>query len=242
MKKSIATTSWDDGHQMDKKLSSLLLDYGLKGTFYIAKNCIENSGNTLLIEELDKDFEIGAHTLSHPSLTSVYLECAVKEIKGSKEWLEKLLDHKIEMFSYPWGKYNDKIVRLVEQAGFVGARTLNFKITLPENPFMLGIGSQASNGSPLLRLKASLRSKLSFKSLVDWRTNAKLLFDYVIENGGIWHLWGHSWEINKNGDWEKLEEVFEYVSDREDVSYLENGQIIELTSSMRKIVSDDELR
>ena len=32
--------------------------------------------------------------------------------------------------------------------------------------------------------------------------------DYVIKHGGVWHLWGHSWEIEKNKDWDKLEEVF----------------------------------
>jgi hypothetical protein len=69
---------------------------------------------------------------------------------------------------------------------------------------------------------------MSFKSLLDWSVNAKLLFDYVMENGGIWHLWGHSWEIEENGDWEKLEKVFEYVSNKKNVYYLENREIIKL--------------
>lgn len=228
VKVCIVTTSWDDGHRTDEKLASLLLDYGLKGTFYIAKNWIESLGNTDLVMELDKNFEIGAHTISHPTLTSIDLRCAFEEIKNSKEWLEELVNHEIEMFSYPKGKYNNEIVKLVERAGFKGARTLDFQIALPNNQFLLGVGPQASNGSPLLRLRASLKSKLSFKSLLDWRTNAKLLFDYVLEKGGIWHLWGHSWEIEQNGDWNKLKEVFEYVSNRENVSYLENGRVTKL--------------
>ena len=228
MNKCILTTSWDDGQQFDEKLSSLLLDYGIKGTFYIAKNWEGRIVDTDLIKDLEKNFEIGAHTLSHSDLTSIPLKDADKEIKCSKEWLEKLLNHKIEMFAYPKGKYNDKIVKLVRQAGFLGARTLNFKTTLPKNPFMMGVGCQASNGSPLLRLKASLNSGMSFKSLLDWSVNAKLLFDYVMENGGIWHLWGHSWEIEENGDWEKLEKVLKYVSNKKNVYYLENREIIKL--------------
>jgi peptidoglycan/xylan/chitin deacetylase (PgdA/CDA1 family) len=228
VKLCIVTTSWDDGHGMDEKLSSLLLDYGLKGTFYVAKNWIENFGDVCSIRELARNFEIGAHTLSHPDLTSIPIKYAAMEIQSSKEWLETLLRRKIEMFAYPKGKYNDKIVKLVEQAGFKGARTLDFQIALPKNQFMSGVGPQASNGSPLLRLRASLKSKLSFKSLLDWKTNAKLLFDYLLETGGIWHLWGHSWEIENNRDWGKLGEVFEYVSNRKNVSYLENRNIIEL--------------
>jgi len=228
LKICIVTTSWDDGCQTDERFASLLLNYKLKGTFYIAKNWIENSGYVCLIKELDKNFEVGAHTLSHPDLTRISIKDAFREISGSKEWLEKLLNHKIEMFAYPKGKYNDKIVELVRQAGFLGARTLNSKTTLPKNSFMMGVGCQASNGSPLLRLKASLNSRMSFKSLLDWSVNAKLLFDYVMENGGIWHLWGHSWEIEENGDWEKLEKVLEYVSNKKNVNYLENREIIKL--------------
>lgn len=33
----IVTTSWDDGQTFDEKLSSLLLKYGVKGTFYIPR-------------------------------------------------------------------------------------------------------------------------------------------------------------------------------------------------------------
>jgi peptidoglycan/xylan/chitin deacetylase (PgdA/CDA1 family) len=232
MNTCIVTTSWDDGQQFDEKLSSLLLDYGMKGTFYIAKNWGGRLVDIDLIRALDKNFEIGAHTISHPTLTNVDLRCAFEEIKNSKEWLEELVNHEIEMFSYPKGKYNNEIVKLVERAGFKGARTLDFQIALPKNRFLLGVGPQASNGSPLIRLKASLNSKLSLKSLADWRVNAKLLFDRVLERGGIWHLWGHSWEIAENGDWSKLEEVFEYVSNRKNVSYLENRDIIEPGTSL----------
>jgi len=228
MNKCIVTTSWDDGQQFDEKISSLLFDYGIKGTFYIAKNWEGRIVDTDLIKELDKNFEIGAHGLSHSDLTSIPLKDAAKEIKCSKEWLEKLLNHKIEMFAYPKGKYNDKIGELVRQAGFLGVRTLNFNTTLSKNPFMMGVGCQASNGSPLQRLRASLKFGMSFKSLLDWSVNAKLLFDYVMENGGIWHLWGHSWEIEENGDWEKLEKVLEYASNKKNVNYLENREIIKL--------------
>jgi len=200
----------------------------LKGTFYIAKNWIEQSGTISLIEELDRNFEVGAHTFSHPNLTRILEKDAFEEIAGSKKWLEEILCHRIEMFAYPFGKYNSQIAQLVRNAGFVGARTLDFEISVPKNPFSLGVSVQASGGSPLMRLKASIKSKLSVKSFLYWDSNAKLLFDCLLENGGLWHLWGHSWEIEKNDDWHKLEEVFEYVSNRKNVSYLDNGDICKL--------------
>jgi peptidoglycan/xylan/chitin deacetylase (PgdA/CDA1 family) len=228
MNKCIVTTSWDDGQKFDEKLSLLLLNYGINGTFYIPKNWEGRLVDADLIKDIDKNFEIGAHSMSHTTLTGVDLGCAFNEIKDSKEWLEELVNHEIEMFSYPKGKFNSEIVKLVERAGFKGARVLDFQIALPKNPFQLGVGSQASNGSPLIRLKASLNSKLSLQSLVDWKVNAKLLFDRMLGRGGVWHLWGHSWEIEKNRDWKKLEEVLEYVSNRKNVYYLENRDIIKL--------------
>jgi len=222
----IVTTSWDDGGRIDEKLSHLLQDYGIKATFYVTRDVVEESSCRPLIKDLDKNFEIGAHTLSHPVLSRLCPENAMAEIEGSKDYLEELLHHKVEMFCYPKGRYNNQTVELVKRAGFIGARTTNFQIGFSQNPFLLGVGPQASNGSPLLRLKASLKSRLSIRSLVDWKVNAMLLFDHVLNEGGIWHLWGHSWEIEQNREWKKLEDVLEYVSNRENVSYLENGQIL----------------
>jgi len=225
-KRIIVTTSWDDGGPIDEKLSHLLQDYAIKASFYVIRDIVEKSSCRLLIKELDKNFEIGAHTLSHPILSNLRSENAMAEIKGSKKYLEELLHHRVEMFCYPKGRYNDQTVELVKQAGFLGARTTNLELGFPRNPFLFGVSSHASNGSPLLRLKFSLKSRLSIRSLIDWSVNAKLLFDHILKKGGIWHLWGHSWEIENNSDWKKLEDVFEYISNRTNVSYLENGQII----------------
>ena len=48
MKKTIVTTSWDDGHKLDLKLAALLKKYNIKGTFYISPHDNEFSKNELL--------------------------------------------------------------------------------------------------------------------------------------------------------------------------------------------------
>ena len=230
MNKCVVTTSWDDGQGYDKKLSSLLLKYGLRGTFYIPKNWEDQPVDEDLVCDLEKNFEIGSHTISHPDLTGISRDYAREEINNSKIWLESLLSHKIDMFSYPKGKYDKDIIKLIDLAGFKGARTLDFQLSLPRNQFILGVGPKASNGSPIIRLKSSLHSKFSFKSFLDWSLNAKSLFDFILQHGGVWHLWGHSWEIEKNSDWKQLESVFEYVSKRRNVAYLSNGEIVKYSS------------
>lgn len=52
------------------------------------------------------------------------------------------------------------------------------------------------------------------------------MFDYVYENGGIFHVFGHSWEIEKFNLWKDLEKLFRYLPKEKDIIYLNNGDII----------------
>ena len=61
----------------------------------------------------------------------------------------------------------------------------------------------------------------------DWVAIGRKLFDRVLEQGGVWHLWGHSWEIDELGQWEPMREMLDYVSNRPDVLYLNNGQMVQ---------------
>lgn len=72
--------------------------------------------------------EIGAHTVSHPSLTALPPDEQEAEISGGRARLEELLGRRIESFAYPYGDYDSTTVRLVRKAGF----TLG--CTIHENP------------------------------------------------------------------------------------------------------------
>ncbi len=69
--------------------------------------------------------QIGAHTVSHPILARTDLTDAKREIIGSKETLEHLLEAKIGLFAYPNGKpgndYLPEHVALVRELGFDAA-------------------------------------------------------------------------------------------------------------------------
>ena len=51
------------------------------------------------------------------------------------------------------------------------------------------------------------------------------MFDLALEEGGIYHMYGHSSEHETNNDWDKLERVLAYISNREKVQYMTNGGI-----------------
>jgi peptidoglycan/xylan/chitin deacetylase (PgdA/CDA1 family) len=70
---------------------------------------------------------IGAHTVTHPNLPNAGIDDAQREITASKARLERELDTRVSMFSYPNGgaeRYmTPEIARLVRGAGFEAATT-----------------------------------------------------------------------------------------------------------------------
>lgn len=106
----------------------LTADYLNQGkTFYWDQSVPETSqGQPLTANEAktlsqNRFIEIGAHTLTHPNLASLSELEQSKEIVGSKQKIEKLLDIPILSFAYPFGgkdSFTKETVRLVKQAGF----------------------------------------------------------------------------------------------------------------------------
>ena len=75
------------------------------------------------IKTLDADplCTIGAHTVSHPRLSTLTEEEMRKEIVDSKHRLEEMLGHPVNHFSYPHGDYNTATLQVVNEAGFTSA-------------------------------------------------------------------------------------------------------------------------
>ena len=222
----IVTTSWDDGTVADLKLAELLSKYNIRGTFYVARDYGRPLPQRDMLA-LDGEFEIGAHTLSHPDLTRLSLAEAKREIEGSRAYLEDQLGHGVTMFCYPYGKYNQQIKELVRSAGFTAARTCHpGGFNLSPDPYQWHITTLASNGSPLMAVKTLWRFHLGqAKALFDWEVRARLLFDLALGQGGVYHIYGHAEELAQNDEWDKIERVLDYLASREGVSYLTNGEV-----------------
>jgi peptidoglycan/xylan/chitin deacetylase (PgdA/CDA1 family) len=234
MARLIVTTSWDDGSILDLKLGELLTKYGIKGTFYIPRFSKRITPMQKIdLVELSAKHEIGAHTLNHAHLTLIPPSEAKTEIEGSKSYLEDITGKKINMFCYPFGEFNGDTKQIIKAAGFIGARTVRFNglKNIPD-PYEFGITTAASNHqSDESGEIAKYSQAVSIKSLSDWEVKAKILFDLALEEGGIWHLWGHSWEIGDHNDWDKLERVLNYISHRPGVIYTSNGETLDIVSS-----------
>ncbi len=65
--------------------------------------------------------EVGAHTVTHPSLKAHAPSFQMHEIQQSKADLEKLLNHPVTSFAYPFGDYGAETVELMRETTFTCA-------------------------------------------------------------------------------------------------------------------------
>jgi peptidoglycan/xylan/chitin deacetylase (PgdA/CDA1 family) len=232
VKKVLVTTSWDDGHTLDLKLARLLRHYKLAATFYVAPQNRELKPNERLseknIKELSKNFEIGAHTLTHPELTKLDDAKAKKEIIQSKKILEGITDQKVTSFCYPKGKFHKSHQEILKRTGFKFARTVTRFATEIKEPLAATTTTHTyRHWSDMLQIArvADFHPQKFLKLLLNWDQLAITIFDQTRKTGGTFHLWGHSWEIEENGDWARLENVFRHISKKPSVGYVTNGEL-----------------
>jgi len=236
---AIVTTSWDDGDPKDLRIADLLFSRGLQGTFYIPMTGYQGRrtlGTSDLRELSAQGFEIGAHSVSHQNLPSLTREQLVHEVGICKENLEQIVGRSVVMFCYPNGRYNRGVIRHVQSAGYRGARTVRMlSVRTSFHAFEMPTTIQAyphcraayiRNLARSRNAPALLKYLMTFRRFESWVELGKQLFREVLEHGGTWHLYGHSWEIDELNLWSDLRELLDYISHRKGVRYLSNGQLV----------------
>lgn len=66
---------------------------------------------------------LACHTVDHPDLPRIAPEIARAQILRNKAEVEALTGRTVDGFAYPYGRYNEDVVALVEEAGFTHACT-----------------------------------------------------------------------------------------------------------------------
>lgn len=69
-------------------------------------------------------WEFGSHTASHPDLRKIPEAEALRELRDSKEAIGRELGRPCEMLSYPFGRYNERVMALAREAGYQAAFAL----------------------------------------------------------------------------------------------------------------------
>jgi peptidoglycan-N-acetylglucosamine deacetylase len=226
------TTSWDDGHQLDTKMAALLADHGCRGTFYVSPRSHEIPPGLRIsdssLRDLSAAFEVGCHTLTHPHLSRIPAAEAGREIDDGKRALEDVLGRAVTSFCYPYGDYDRRHVDMVRAAGFrVGRTTRRFSVAVPAEPLEMPTTTHAARYKADI-LQAPRRAgslAAAFRTWRHWDLLARRVFEEAYAHGGVIHIWGHSREIQQNGDWRRLGSLLDELGRRDDVTMLTNGEL-----------------
>ena len=228
------TFSYDDGVQDDRRLISLLDQYGMKGTFNLNSGIYPTEGGhtRMMKDELTEllkntRHEVATHAFSHPFLATLPSAVIASDIIKDREALEEQFGTIIRGHAYPMGSYNDTVVDVLKACGIAYARTTvsTERFDLPTDWLRLPATCHHKNPRLMALAKQFAEMKPTY--------HAKLFY-----------LWGHSYEFNEAHDnnWHVIEEFCEYMSGREDeIWYATNIEIYNYMTAQRHLqISTDE--
>lgn len=114
--------TFDDGCETDLIAAAPVLGrLGFHATSYVTAGFLGQPGylSTGQLRELDSSgIEIGCHSMTHAYLSDVSEAELQREIVDAKDRIEQLLGHKIDHFSCPGGRYDDRTLVVARRAGF----------------------------------------------------------------------------------------------------------------------------
>ena len=226
------TISYDDNTTGDARLIKKMEEYGIKGTFNIIASEIpeEEDQNpkdpTYVFLSYDHAKELYSkpiiepanHGYTHKWMQTVPATVAMEDIVKCRMTLEKMFGEIITGFAYPYGTYNDKLKEIIGMAGITYARTVcsTREFDLPTD--WLELNPTCHHDDPELKKIAE-----NFVNLKP--ENEPKMF----------YLWGHTFEFDRNDNWELVDEFFDMIGGHDDIWYATNGEICSYCNVCEKL-------
>lgn len=218
------TFSYDDGVTQDRRLLELFDKYGLKGTFnlnsllcstarVLTYNDVSVSQARPMLSEIHRIYkgqEVAAHGLTHATLTGLEDDAVVREIERDREILSDIVGYEVVGMAYPNAGADDRVVRLLkEHTGIRYAR-------------MVGSTFNFEPQEDLMRFYPTVHHG-QWKELFEL---ADRFIDLKPDKPQIFYIWGHSYELDFEPSWNRLEEFMKRISGRGDIWYCTNREAL----------------
>jgi peptidoglycan/xylan/chitin deacetylase (PgdA/CDA1 family) len=121
--------SFDDGMEDNHHVVlPILREYGIPATIYVTTGWIGQPNPSLggarmmTVEELREvaaqGVEVGAHTVTHPDLSTLGYDACLREMTESREILETVLGRSPRTLAYPFCRYGPEAIAAARDAGF----------------------------------------------------------------------------------------------------------------------------
>ncbi len=231
-KKKALTLSYDDGVDDDIRLIEIMRANGLKGTFNINTERFSAEGTVFPSDAYhrrmtekqayklytDNGMEVAVHTCTHPHLENLPSNEVTYEVLQDRANIERATGRLCRGMAYPYGTTSDAVVEVLKTCGILYSRTTqatrNFNI--PEN--WLRLPATCHHADPELM------------SLAEKFVEAK-----PTHNTQLFYLWGHSYEFERDNNWEIIERFAEYIGNRDDIWYATNTEIFEYIEAYKQL-------
>jgi peptidoglycan/xylan/chitin deacetylase (PgdA/CDA1 family) len=131
--------TFDDGYRSQEWAAALLQEFGFPATFFVVPRFLDGVQSPKTYWEawghlrwdgvaalMDRGFDIGAHSTTHPDLRKCADAALEGEVSGARALLERRLGRAVVHFSYPHGRHDRRVRRAVERAGYQIACTSRY--------------------------------------------------------------------------------------------------------------------
>lgn len=198
------TFSFDDGIEQDVPFVKELNKYGYKATFNIntgiqtRANSWVNEGVTIHrmnikgLKELYKGHEVASHSLTHPFLEKLDEDTIYNELYYDKKNIEEIFDGEVVGFAYPYGTYDERVIKIARSVGIKYARTA-------------GTSMKFSVTGDLMKYTGTCHfSNAEIFDLID-------KFDALPDSDDrqVLYIWGHTYEFDVLKKWGLLTDILE---------------------------------
>jgi hypothetical protein len=165
--------------------------------------------------------EVSTHMASHPFPTNLSREEILAETLENRRCLESLVGYPVRGMSYPFGDYDARVIEILRMCGIEYSRTV--------------------------------RSTGQFSLPADWlewhptchHSECLALADRFLEipEKAVWqglycfYVWGHSYVLDRNKNWDLIENFCEKMGRRDNIWYATNIQIVDYINAVRNVRS-----
>ena len=237
-KPKAVTFSYDDGVVQDRRLAEIFDKYGMKATFNF--NTAGKRAPKFTKEEiheifLSKGHEIAIHGADHRANGSMRPIEGIRDVLECRLELESLCGSIIRGMAYPdsgitlmgnFGSY-EAVKNYLVELDIAYARTLggdNNLFRLPEDFHAWMPTAHHKNSKMMEYIDEFLAIDTSKKAYCARRIPR------------LFYIWGHSYEFDRNDNWELIEEICQRLSGNEEIWYATNIEIYDYVEAYKRLV------
>ena len=241
-KMKAVTFSYDDGVRQDIRFVEMLDKYGLKGTFNVNSMMYgEGNGSARLSAEevkreiFDKGHEVAIHGANHRAPGKQRTIDVIRDNLDCRLGLENMLGTIVRGMAYPDSgiRYIQpgcadyaKIRECLSDLGIAYSRTLagdNDSFEVPTD-FYAWMPSAHHNNAKIFEYIEKFNS-IKEDGLYSSSKTPKLFY-----------IWGHTYEFDRNDNWDRIEKICEELSGQDDVWYATNIEICDYVKAYEALI------